>query len=157
MLLQKINLKEGNFFVAHPVYKIRIPHLLRLNFTSKNKGLAMQLFHLLFLEYFQRHTSIIFLLQVTEFAALGSLLDRLRCRDITSIATLSQFSVQISSGMVFLHSKNLVHRDLSARNILVTAENQVRDISIQSIDFDLISNFQFLIVTIQVREEIDSI
>ena len=57
----------------------------------------------------------------------GSLLDRLQAKNITSIATLSQFAVQIATGMVFLHSKNLVHRDLSARNILVTAKNQVGD------------------------------
>lgn len=63
---------------------------------------------------------------VTEFAACGSLLHGLKARNITSIAILAQFAVQIATGMVFLHSKNLVHRDLSARNILVTAKNQVK-------------------------------
>ncbi|XP_066917660.1 receptor tyrosine-protein kinase erbB-4-like isoform X2 [Clytia hemisphaerica] len=63
---------------------------------------------------------------VTEFAPYGSLLDRLRSKEISCVATLSQFAAQISSGMVYLHSRNLVHRDLSARNILVTGKKQVK-------------------------------
>ena len=66
-----------------------------------------------------------FFMKVTEFAPYGSLIDRLRSKDISCVATLGQFACQISSGMVYLHSRNLVHRDLSARNILVTGKNLV--------------------------------
>ena len=59
--------------------------------------------------------------QITEYAAYGSLEENLQRkeRDVCQVSTLSKFALQVAQGMNYLASQNLVHRDLSARNILV--------------------------------------
>ncbi|XP_065655343.1 activated CDC42 kinase 1 isoform X3 [Hydra vulgaris] len=63
---------------------------------------------------------------ISEYAGQGSLLYQLKQRHITSIALICQFAFQIASGMLYIHSQNLIHRDLSARNILVMSHHQVK-------------------------------
>lgn len=57
---------------------------------------------------------------VTEFMPNGALLGYLRnaCHQL-SIQAMVGICAQVASGMQFLEERKLVHRDLSARNVLV--------------------------------------
>ena len=59
-----------------------------------------------------------------EYVAKGSLYSVLR-RECELITYEDRLTMMITGcrGLVYLESKNIIHRDLSARNLLVTKEN----------------------------------
>uniref|UniRef100_A0A4W3JSI9 Tyrosine-protein kinase n=1 Tax=Callorhinchus milii TaxID=7868 RepID=A0A4W3JSI9_CALMI len=59
---------------------------------------------------------------ITEFMAKGSLLDFLKTDEGNKLQLpkLIDFSAQIAEGMAFIESRNYIHRDLRAANILVS-------------------------------------
>eukprot|EP01114_Cavostelium_apophysatum_P018686 TRINITY_DN5846_c0_g1_i2.p1 TRINITY_DN5846_c0_g1~~TRINITY_DN5846_c0_g1_i2.p1 ORF type:complete len:758 (+),score=68.98 TRINITY_DN5846_c0_g1_i2:88-2361(+) len=64
---------------------------------------------------------------VTEFCQQGSLTDVLENkRDQLSLDQLLEFASGACNGMVYLESQNIVHRDLSARNLLVDQSGNVK-------------------------------
>ncbi|XP_031565299.1 tyrosine-protein kinase CSK-like [Actinia tenebrosa] len=58
---------------------------------------------------------------VTEYCGKGSLIDYLRSRGRTVIGQkdLVGFGRDVAAGLEYLESKNLVHRDVAARNVLI--------------------------------------
>ncbi|XP_059491213.1 tyrosine-protein kinase Src64B-like isoform X2 [Neocloeon triangulifer] len=65
---------------------------------------------------------------IQEFMKKGSLLDYMRNGEGKCLLTndLIHISAQIASGMEYLEKLNLIHRDIAARNILVTDNNLVK-------------------------------
>ncbi|XP_031570605.1 activated CDC42 kinase 1-like [Actinia tenebrosa] len=69
---------------------------------------------------------------VTEYAPFGPLVAVIQDKDeeqrrfFCQVTKLLEFASQIAKGMQYLHSKNLIHFDLAARNVLVVAPNKVR-------------------------------
>ena len=61
-----------------------------------------------------------------ELANKGSLDKYLRTKvNQMSIERMWNFSEQIASGMEYLHSKRIIHRDLACRNVLMINDTQV--------------------------------
>ncbi|KAJ8029236.1 Tyrosine-protein kinase CSK [Holothuria leucospilota] len=65
---------------------------------------------------------------VLEFMAKGNLRDYLRTRGRALITNDMQmkFALDVVHGMVYLESKQLVHRDLASRNILISANDDAK-------------------------------
>jgi serine/threonine protein kinase len=56
---------------------------------------------------------------VMEFMELGSLLDYLLSNETLSVLILQRMVLDCLQAMTFLESKNVIHRDLATRNLLV--------------------------------------
>lgn len=63
-----------------------------------------------------------------EFCEGGSLKSHLNDQPPFLVTDLHDFSKQILSAMVYLEENMIVHRDLSARNILIDRRKKVRKI-----------------------------
>ena len=62
-----------------------------------------------------------------ELAKHGELRSYLQChRDNLEVQTLVLFSYQLSTALSYLESKKFVHRDIAARNVLVSAHDCVK-------------------------------
>ena len=59
------------------------------------------------------------LVQITEFATGGSLFDNLEVGKIYPEITIIRWMLDISKGIQYLHSKNIIHRDISPDNVLI--------------------------------------
>ncbi|TKR69181.1 hypothetical protein L596_021368 [Steinernema carpocapsae] len=73
-------------------------------------------------------------LLVVEFCSKGDLLHLLRhqrtgqheVEDNLCLKDLISFSWQVSDGMSYLSSRNFIHRDVAARNVLITSNNTAK-------------------------------
>ena len=63
---------------------------------------------------------------VLEFGGSRTLQDLASTKDVLGPPTLKRFACQISSAMHFLHSYGVVHRNLCARNVLVSSDNATK-------------------------------
>ena len=64
---------------------------------------------------------------VMELAKHGELRSYLQChRDNLEVQTLVLFSYQLSTALSYLESKKFVHRDIAARNVLVSSHDCVK-------------------------------
>ena len=64
---------------------------------------------------------------VMELAKHGELRSYLQShRDVLEVHTLVLFSYQLSTALSYLESKKFVHRDIAARNVLVSAHDCVK-------------------------------
>ncbi|XP_049835463.1 focal adhesion kinase 1 isoform X3 [Schistocerca gregaria] len=64
---------------------------------------------------------------VMELARLGEMRAYLQSnRHILTLATLLQYTYQLSTALSYLESKKFVHRDIAARNVLVSSHNCVK-------------------------------
>lgn len=85
-----------------------------------------------------RHPNIVFFLAasikpphvyiITELCAKGSLYDVLQAAGPNTISgkMRKQFALDAALGMLYLHSEQLIHRDLKTNNLLVTDSNIVK-------------------------------
>jgi len=75
---------------------------------------------------------------VTELC-MGSLRDLIDDESYAiSYTTALRVALQISSGMLYLHAKDVIHRDLKPGNVLVSnAENGTQEIQVKLCDFGL--------------------
>jgi len=62
---------------------------------------------------------------VTEYCDNGSVLDSIRKRNYT-VSELLTMGLECAKGMDFLEGKNIIHRDLSCRNLLLDKSNRVK-------------------------------
>ncbi|XP_071841044.1 uncharacterized protein [Apostichopus japonicus] len=79
------------------------------------------------------------LMLVTEFAPLRSLAENIKQEALKAsfpVTLLVEFSVQITDAMRYLHSSNIIHRDLATRNILLFI-NEVGTKTVKISDFGL--------------------
>lgn len=64
---------------------------------------------------------------VMELAKLGELRAYLQSnRSLLELETLLTFAFQLSTALSYLESKKYVHRDIAARNVLVSSETSVK-------------------------------
>ncbi|KAJ1475366.1 kinase-like domain-containing protein, partial [Baffinella frigidus] len=57
----------------------------------------------------------------------GSLFSNLHCKQLHfSVARKLEFARGIITGMAYVHDQRVLHRDLSSRNILLTADWQIK-------------------------------
>lgn len=67
------------------------------------------------------------IMSVQEYVHSGSLLNWLRNKKkIITLEHMKKWAVQIADAMNYMEAKCIVHRDLSARNVLVASMNQVK-------------------------------
>ena len=63
---------------------------------------------------------------ITEYASGGSLISVVRQFKSLPERVIQRFTKQILSALVYLHSKNIIHRDLKCANILLTQNSHIK-------------------------------
>eukprot|EP01087_Luapelamoeba_hula_P008577 TRINITY_DN2153_c2_g1_i1.p1 TRINITY_DN2153_c2_g1~~TRINITY_DN2153_c2_g1_i1.p1 ORF type:complete len:747 (+),score=124.57 TRINITY_DN2153_c2_g1_i1:301-2541(+) len=63
---------------------------------------------------------------ITEWCDKGSLYGLLRSKDELPFESILRMALQTATGLAYLHSKNVLHRDLKSLNLLVDAYNNIK-------------------------------
>ena len=72
---------------------------------------------------FQDHNNIYF---ITEYIPGGELFKLLRTHRVLAISSVRFYAAEITSALEYLHSRNIVYRDLKPENVLVSATGHVK-------------------------------
>lgn len=126
---------SGHVYLAHQVSNNRKVAIKQLNSTKLNDSEV---------EYLRREISVLSSLKhpylieflgatrtppywiLTEYMPGKSLFHRLRDKKTLTGTQKTIIAYEIAEGMAFLHSKNVIHRDLKSLNILLDSNNEPR-------------------------------
>ena len=74
-------------------------------------------------------------MMVTEYAPCGSLVDRIRKREEPEEHVKAKVILDAAKGLDYLHSNEILHRDIKPDNVIVFSLDQVIDVNAKLTDF----------------------
>ncbi|VDK47547.1 unnamed protein product [Cylicostephanus goldi] len=104
--------------------EVEASHLLKLQHSNLIRLFGIVRPAMMVSFHFSRHSSAF---QVFELCEGGELLTRLRdsSKPAPLVTLLLEYCLQIAKALTFLESKHVVHRDVAARNVLLSKDEKV--------------------------------